>query len=51
LFPSHIKTGPVDDRPYFYGVGMRVRTSRFDKLAGSEFERTQCGPQGEAHLK
>jgi len=43
LFPSHIKTGPVDDRPYFYGVGMRVRTSRF--------ERTQCGPQGEAHLK
>jgi hypothetical protein len=23
-----------------------VRTLRFDKFAGSKFERTQCGPEG-----
>jgi len=27
-------------------AGREMRTEEFDKIAGSDFERTQCGPKG-----
>jgi len=30
-------------------IGEMRTDKRFDKFAGSEFERTQCGPQGGVH--
>jgi hypothetical protein len=42
-----IEEAPIRGLFQYWEKGSLMRTLRFDKIAGSDFERAQHGPQGE----